>query len=234
MRLLQIAALLSLLAACARQESLRQGTPSPLLEGAGVFEPLGDLPGDGFQSEAFDVTDDGSVVVGFGTIEGGRSRAFATWPIAPVSQSTMLARGVSADGTAIVGTGWREGGRFLQAFRWSEPEGMEILGPLPQGADSYAFAASRDGSVVVGNARSARGEEAFRWSRETGMIGLGDLPGGVFSSGATGVSADGTVIAGWGSSSSGQEAFLWMEATGMAGLGDLPGGRFSSRASCRG
>jgi probable HAF family extracellular repeat protein len=105
------------------------------------------------------------------------------------------------------------------------------LGDLPGGSfESYASGVSADGSVVVGESRSASGFEAFRWTRADGMIGLGDLPGGIYESEANDISADGSVIVGFSSSASGEEAFRWTSNGGMVRLGDLPGGLFQSDA----
>ncbi|HJS07049.1 MAG TPA: hypothetical protein VJ809_05290, partial [Pirellulales bacterium] len=99
------------------------------------------------------------------------------------------------------------------------------LGDLPGGVfHSAAFGVSADGSVVVGDSRSASGLEAFRWTSTGGMIGLGDLPGGSFESVAGDVSADGSVVVGGGRSASGDQAFRWTSGGAMVGLGELPGG----------
>src|SRR5262245_56570228 len=87
---------------------------------------------------------------------------------------------------------------------------LQSLGDLPGGGFySRANAVSADGSVVVGNSDSGKGQfgEAFRWTAAGGMVGLGDLPGGDFYSDATGVSADGSVVVGTTYSSSGLEPF---------------------------
>ena len=92
-----------------------------------------------------------------------------------------------------------------------------------------------DGTIVVGESRSANGMEAFRWTASTGMVGLGNLGGGEPVSSASAVSADGSVVVGGSTSPNSptqNEAFRWTATTGMVGLGDLPGGdEFSSAAS---
>jgi probable HAF family extracellular repeat protein len=217
------------------------------------FTPLGDLPGGDFESRAFGVSADGSVVVGespstsvvpglstvaseafrwtnggglvgLGDLPGGSFRSYAI--------------GVSADGSVVVGasTGASNG----EAFRWTSGGGMVGLGDLPGGIFiSAARGVSADGTVVVGQGYSASGIEAFRWTSGGGMVGLGDLPGGIFYSIAWGVSADGSVVVGRGTSpsvglglptSGASEAFRWTSGGGMVGLGDLPGGGFFSSA----
>jgi probable HAF family extracellular repeat protein len=104
------------------------------------------------------------------------------------------------------------------------------LGDLPGGRfNSWAWAVSADGRVVVGNSASDNFSEAFRWTAETGMIGLGSLASGRFNSRALGVSADGTVVVGdstWdtppGMTGFGPQAFRWSAGERVVGLGTLP------------
>jgi len=139
--------------------------------------------------------------------------------------------GVSGDGQVVVGSSETGASFVSEAFRCTEATGMVGLGYLPGGDNSLALDTSADGSVVVGWARSPRGQEAFRWTAATGMVGLGDLRSSDFWSTGFGVSADGSVVAGEAHSRSGPEAFRWTQATGMVGLGDLPGGSFHSFAT---
>ena len=201
------------------------------------FIGLGDLPGGGlFYSEAYDVSSDGSVVVGqtYGT---NGSEAFR-WTSAEgmvglgylPGGGLTAAYAVSADGNVVVG---QNNGTGIEAFRWTSAGGMIGLGDFPGGQfQSAAFAASADGSVVVGWGWSVSGLEAFRWNSTGGMVGLGDLSGGSFNSGALGVSSNGSVVVGWGTRSSpGIRAFRWTSGGGMTDLGGLPGANSTSRAS---
>jgi uncharacterized membrane protein len=86
---------------------------------------LGDLPGGLFESFAFDVSGDGSVVVGYGsaagneaflwTIDGGMKRLWDVLlaggidPAAHGWTKLEVASGISADGNTIVGWGTRNG-----------------------------------------------------------------------------------------------------------------------------
>jgi uncharacterized membrane protein len=117
--------------------------------------------------------------------------------------------GVSADGSAAVGQG-TDG----EALRWTTSGGVQSLGVLPgnesaPGRASAAFAASTDGSVVVG-VDSTGADQAFVWTEAGGMQPLGFLPG-ASDSFATDVSGDGSVVVGV----SGGRAFRWTEAGGM-------------------
>ena len=197
--------------------------------GAASFQGLGDLPGGAYESCAYSVSGDGSVVVGYSqSVNRQAFRWTATGGI--VGLSAYTAYGASSNGSVIVGGVYLGGSR--QAFRWTVDGGVVGLGYLPGAQKSDAFGVSADGLVVVGvSSTSPTVNEATRWTWGGGMVGLGDLSGGDFSSFANGVSADGLVVIGHGTSASGSEAFRWTAATGMVGLGDLAGGIFKSQAS---
>ncbi len=172
-----------------------------------------------------------------------------------------LARGISGDGLVVVGasqstkslvyipylpTAEPPGGgpptynvTANTAFRWTQSGGMISLGTLPGDFGSIAYAASFDGSVIVGSSTASppyffssthpqtRGSEAFRWTQANGMVALGYLPGDTISE-ALDVSADGSVVVGdsSGNYSNGAfgypQAFRWTQASGMIGLGFQP------------
>src|SRR4051794_11192326 len=134
---------------------------------------------------------------------------------------------VSADGNIVVGD-TATASKYMEAYRWTQQDGLETLGDLPgRTENSWASAISPDGSVIVGTAGWPIRLEAFRWTKASGMVGLGDLPGGSVSSRANGVSDNGKVIvgnsssAGASSSVQGTEAFRWEQTSGMVGLGFL-------------
>jgi probable HAF family extracellular repeat protein len=185
-----------------------------------------ELPGGGvpfFESHAYGVSADGSVIVGYASSDQGlgvepfRHTGGVTSGLGVFNGGTSfnIAYGVSADGSVAVGT---SGG---EAFRHSGKL-MTGLGDLPGGVfDSTARAISGDGSVIVGHGTSAFGVEAFRHSGGA-MIGLGDLPGGEFESYALDVSDNGSVIVGTGTTESGYEGFRYSGGV-MTAVGDLPG-----------
>lgn len=155
-----------------------------------------------FTTEAFRWTSDGGAV-GLGDLPGGAYRSSAY--------------GVSADGKVVVGTSdiGRDTVGFQQteAFLWTEAGGMVGLGHLPGGGSSgFAWAASSDGSIVVGESDSANGREAFIWTEAGGMLRLADL---LLANGATAldgwtlesalaISPDGRSVAGYGINPLGQ------------------------------
>ena len=184
---------------------------------------LGDLLGGTFSSRAFDVSADGSIVVGWGAVgppgdpdpsnsdfEGfrwtpsaGMENLGLTWPVA-----------TSADGSVLVGRDF-----FNRPSRWTAETGWVQL--LPGGWTANDVSA--DGSVIVGK-NTGFPVESFRWENGVASF-LGDLPGGRYSSVARAVSADGLVVV--GSSNSGKncdedrctdEAYRWEDGV-MMGLG---------------
>lgn len=200
---------------------------------------LGDLIGDQFQSESFEVSVDGSVVVGTALADGAepgqgtRHLEAFRWTAATgmVGLGDLQggdywsdARGVSADGSVVVGMSLNATSNF-EAFRWTSGTGMVGLGDLPGGGfDVRANDVSADGNVVVGNGSSATGPEAYLWTSGGGMMGLGYLPGLGAESRAYGVSADGNVVVGQSQAdacSCTSEAFVWTQANGMQNLRDV-------------
>jgi probable HAF family extracellular repeat protein len=196
-------------------------------EAVATFQGLGDLPGGSFNSLAYGVSSDGSVVVGEGRSASGLEAYRWTSGTGMVGLGDLaggsfnsFANGVSADGSVVVGYGNTPSGNG--AFRWTSGTGMVGLGDLAGGSfNSNARGVSGDGSVVVGQGRSTSGDEAFRWTSGTGMVALGDLTGGVLFSVALGVSADGSVVVGQGNSALGNEAILWTSDSGMQSLASV-------------
>lgn len=148
------------------------------------------------------------------------------------------ARAASSDGSVVVGFGDvpdKPGG--VEAFRWTEQEGMIGLGDL-EGGDHYSVAngVSADGRIVVGIG-ATDGDfgnfyaRAFMWTQELGIVALDMLPG-AWVSHANAISADGRVVVGGVTNASyAPEAFRWTEQDGMLGLGDLSGSSFYSDAT---
>jgi probable HAF family extracellular repeat protein len=174
-------------------------------------------------SGAFGVSADGGVVVGVSRDEAFRWTSasgmvgLGTPPVQwPVTWQNSHAHGISGDGKVIVGMG--QGSQAnAEAFRWTAPGGWQALGSDVIGSSAApAYAASFDGSVIVGTSGGA----AFRWTTASGIQSIGN-------GSANAVTPDGNVIVG-GSGSSG--AFRWTLAGGTTFLGDLDGGAFWSHA----
>ncbi|NBD38896.1 MAG: hypothetical protein GVY10_10035 [Verrucomicrobia bacterium] len=151
-------------------------------------------------------------------------------PEAQFKPSYSSGRAVDRDGSRIAGMSWsglRPGGSAApEAFTYNlDTESMTGLGDLQDPVfNSTAEGISKDGAVVVGQARNEAGEQvAFLWTAAGGMVDLGDLPGGETVATAEAVNADGSVIVGTARTERGSEAFLWTEATGMGRLQDVAG-----------
>ncbi len=208
---------------------------------AAEFTPIGDLPPGAVDSSAEGISDDGSVVVGYG--HGFYGREAIRWTEAGLAglgtlggdRTRDVARACSADGSVIVGESRAlENNQVLgQAFRWTAETGMVGLGYLDSTyRGSHGLDCSPDGSVVVGDSYYASWKnEAFRWTEATGMVGMGHPPGGATS--ARAVSPDGALVVGIWNTGSVNEPGRWTQATGWEGLGDLPGGsRYGYAQAC--
>lgn len=152
------------------------------------------------------VSEDASTIVGHAMDPFGDRRGvvwsgsgFATVEL-PDELGDTQALNVSGDGRIVVGTGSSpRGGR--EAFMWSAESGGMWLGDLlPINYESFATAASGDGSVVVGIAGT---DEAFIWDAINGMRSLQSvlIDAGVDMTGITltaahGISLDGRTICG--------------------------------------
>jgi probable HAF family extracellular repeat protein len=191
---------------------------------------MGDLPGGRHQSEGYDVSADGRIVVGYATSQLGResfrSMGNTIQPSdglgdLPGGTFDSIARAISANGLVVVGQSNSTSGP--EAFRWADGV-MAPLGDLPGGSfDSNALGVSADGNVVVGVGRSSSGDEAFRWQNGV-MSSLGDFPGGITRSAAWDTTADGAIIVGYGTvgtpspTSNWERAFIWDSQNGMREL----------------
>jgi probable HAF family extracellular repeat protein len=212
------------------------------VEGAS-FRGLGLLaPGPSAYSRPWDVSADGTVVVGESYATEGPEAFRWTQATGMLGmgylggeEASSSALGVSSNGGVIVGASRSpSSGTRVEAFRWTQATGMVGMGYLPGGvSSSVASRVSDDGSVVTGTSTSHLSPsfgEAFRWTESSGLVGLGVL---VANGGSVpwGISGDGTAIVGWAFSENGREAFRWTESEGLVAMGDLPEGSFDSWAT---
>jgi uncharacterized membrane protein len=183
--------------------------------GSTGLQRLGFQPG-GTYSVASDVSGDGSVVVGYGDSSMGAT-AFR-WTASEGFQ--QIARGwavaASFDGSIVAGTTIDDSGNRA-AYRWSEENGVQLLGSLEAGLGSSATGVSTDGSLVVGASETPDGFEATLWSDATGPVGLGFV-GSSTISGARAVSDDGSIVIGIADVVT---PFIWTPSSGMRSLSDV-------------
>jgi probable HAF family extracellular repeat protein len=202
---------------------------------AAGLQALGDLSGGNFLSEAYAVSADGSVVVGYSNSQygdeafrwtvGGGITGLGDFSTGGLDTFESRAYGVSADGSVVVGYG-NYGAFAPTAFRWTGGV-MSQLGLIGSGSDflapQFGRAVSADGTVVVGQGQnnSPSNYQAYRWTTAGTGVKLGDLPGAAVTSQAFGVSSDGSVVVGIGQPAVGREAFRWTNADGLVPLGNL-------------
>ncbi len=143
----------------------------------------------------------GTITVGYVNGYGGGGQA-VTWtgtntaevlPNLPGSPACQ-ALGISADGTVVVGWSGRGYPFDNTPVRWVNGQ-IESLGLPPECNWAWAYAASADGSVVVGLGWVSGGSSrAWKWTAETGMTLLDDGPNNFAE--ATSISDDGRTIGG--------------------------------------
>ncbi len=151
----------------------------------------------------------------------------------PGGNYSSMAYGVSGDGSVVVGQSYSSSG--LEAFRWTQADGIKGLGDLPGGSfSSTARGVAANGLTIVGWSVGEDGTEAYRRFDGLDMVGLGEVPGGTFHSQAMDLSPGGVVVVGSGSSDlpwvNAVVPFRWTEVGGMVGLG-LPTGAISGGAN---
>jgi probable HAF family extracellular repeat protein len=189
---------------------------------------IGDVSGGPVNSQARGVSGDGSIVVGYGShvfvFDTGFRWTSGTGLTTPFP-TRFQALGISQDGQVVVGAAL---GRAV------------VVGPggpitIPRdntlGGTDSAFAASADGSVVVGlMALDQNGGDfghAFIWDAQHGtrflidvLADLGFHPQWVLNA-ATGISADGRVICGYGFDPLGEQAGWVIHLPGPCGSADF-------------
>ena len=194
---------------------------------AGGMADLGNLGGNPY-SRAVAVSDDGSVVVGYGYAAWGSVFHAYRWTqaggmvdLTPMVGQDHVATAVSGDGNVVVINDVTGSNR---AYRWTQAGGLSDIGDLG-GGTSYASGISGDGTIIVGKSSLGPNELAFRWTQGSGMTSLGHLGGG--GSEAHAISRDGLVVVGSSFTNTFDTiAFRWTQAGGMVSLGHL-GGAFS-------
>ena len=194
------------------------------LAAQGSFTPLGSN-----KSQAWRMSGDGSVVVGFRDNLGPVFRWTAeegTVDIGGADYNVMI----SKDGKTIVCSTADAKGVKTAAI-WQGGTTWKSIGGLPNGAPvdnvlSSPYAISGDGSVIVGLAYAGKNgavgstPHAFRWDAKNGMVDLGSTQNS--QSRANAISASGNVIAGWDAAPGGGGTIgdhnYWMGAVWYGGL----------------
>ncbi|MEO0091311.1 MAG: T9SS type A sorting domain-containing protein [candidate division WOR-3 bacterium] len=196
-------------------------TPSTGMQDIGSLAP-------GYDAEAWGLSADGQVIVGYGLIgvgsvyRGFRWKNDSMYQFGTFGGSVSWAYAASFDGSVVAGSAEHSNG-YNHAFRWTADSGMQDLGVLPGALRSVARGVSADGRVVVGwSGFENQVHHAFRW--ENGVMVDIHNPA-LYGSEALGVSDDGNVVVGaWGPNMlTPARAFRWTASTGMYDLGTLGG-----------
>jgi probable HAF family extracellular repeat protein len=187
--------------------------------GSGGLENLGTLGGS--QTFAYDMSADGSVIVGFSYDSLGAPYAFR-WVsgigIQKIGTYYSFAYGVSADGNTVTGSETGAAG-LHRAFRWTQVGGFEFN---IAGNFSYGLALSGDGSIIVGDG----GDGAFRLTGSAGLEYLhqvysGLLPQNSELTDAVDITPDGLFIVGNGvNPTNGLEGYI-IAVNGVSSVNEL-------------
>jgi len=122
----------------------------------------------------------------------------------------MTIAGISDNGRYVVGTMQFPHGPA--AFRWSEDNGLELIGTLLDGPTTAA-AVSADGSTVVGQVGSSASTSPFVWRSSTGIVIIPKPPGATRAT-ILGVNHDGSLGVGTAVVASRNQAFSWASGSG--------------------
>ena len=188
------------------------------------WEPLGSLLGDdgcGSLSHAYDISGDGSTIVGLAW-NGCSGRGFR-WTEATGMQELMnlvngnnRASAISGDGSLIGGFAQGDFDR-TPAYWTPDTVGLTVDSSLV----GEVHGISHDGATSVGGVKfPGVGEQrAFIRDTATGQTqNLGNLNGGFWKGIATDLSHDGQVVVGYDTIGLGREAWVWTPADGIVGL----------------
>jgi probable HAF family extracellular repeat protein len=202
-----------------------------ILEGPLTHDVGPELPASEFASG---ISDDGRIVVGRILNAEGKTEAFRydvetenlqllgalaerdSWDAAAV---ISRATGVSSDGSVVVGQALAPGGA-MEAFRWTEPEGMVrvFVDGHPEFESSWAYGISADGSRICGFLESGYDAVGFYQPQGGELVQLPWLEGGSTSSvdvfaGRSEVMLGSANRSGLGPSDSEQIGVLWMDGS---------------------
>ena len=168
-------------------------------------------------STAYDISDDGSFVVGLGWVNAGTAHAFI-WDtvngmvdLGSLGGGSSRANAVNRDGSVVVGwdadtTGWWRAARWVNGVE-------EIMAPGTYAGDCQGV--SSDGTWIVGNNHPANIDAGYLYSDATGFIDVGTLSGWQYQGHPIDVSDDGKVVVGWSGYFMDQFATIWTEETGL-------------------
>lgn len=175
-------------------------------------------------SAAFDMTPDGTVVVGSVGADGFRwTPGGGTQNIGRLPGSTYTTPlGISDDGGVIIGYGGTVPAS-ARPWRWTSEGGMVPLPTLSGYSHHFITGISGDGHVAVGYVQASLvggSPQAVRWTDAGDPVLLPTLPG-VLLSRAFAASQDGSIIVGSRFVGQVEHAVFWNDEEGMVDLAQL-------------
>lgn len=192
---------------------------------AGGWQHLPWLPGapcGSSYSTAYDISGDGTAVVGLGwngcDAVGFRwTAATGTQALQSLANGTNRCSAISGDGSAM--GGFAQGTSNRTPAFWDGTTAGTVIDPDQLG-EVYGF--NEDGSVAVGEyIFSGFTYDAFVRDQTTGvMTNLGSLSGGNWSGAATDISEDGNTVVGYDVNGLARRAWVWTAADGMISVDD--------------
>jgi uncharacterized protein (TIGR02145 family) len=174
------------------------------------------------RSMAFNVSGDGSVVVGDGGPEAFRwtqETGIEGLGVLP-SKTNSRAIDISKDGFVIIGQSyslpaWNDEDGFI----WTQSGGMKAMSSLTGGKYCMLLAISHDGSVIAGTTRtSSTNYPAFLWNESKGMVTIGHLPGRNTTHPSDMTPYGKIIVGGSFSGPTSGDAFIWDSTNGMRKL----------------
>jgi probable HAF family extracellular repeat protein len=197
----------------------------------GSFRPDA-LPCDQLLSGTFGASDDGSIIVGLGW-DGCRTAHAFRWEestgmvdLGSTTANSSRANEVSGDGRVVIG--WQEGATgFRQGAKWIDRQ-QELIRNSAGRNVGEAYAANRDGSIIVGqncdafnpNPVDVTTRAAWKWTASGGVQCFpitrpSTLPNLPYNTLMLDTSDDGRVIVGAFSFGLDSESLLWLNDQGF-------------------
>jgi probable HAF family extracellular repeat protein len=187
--------------------------------GGSNWQPLGGIGGTSgtSMSTAYDMSGDGSKIVGLGWVNAGTAHAFQ-WDsvndmvdLGSLGGESSRANAISMDGHVVVGWDQDPSSGWWRAAKWVD--GVEEL-MAPGTYCGAGQGVSSDGTWIVGDNHPDFNDDGWRWSANTGFVSTGTLSGWLFQGHPLDVSDDGQVVVGWSGYFMDQFAMIWTEDTG--------------------
>jgi probable HAF family extracellular repeat protein len=198
-------------------------TQAALWLGGTNWQPLGGIGGTSgsSMSTTYDISGDGTYIVGLGWVSAGTAHAFQ-WDsingmvdLGSLGGESSRANAISSDGHVIVGWDQDPSSGWWRSAKWVDGV-EELMAPGTYGGAGQGL--SSDGTWIVGDNHPDFTDDGWRWSADTGFVSTGTLSGWLFQGHPLDVSDDGQVVVGWSGYFMDQFAMIWTEDTGCVDL----------------